>query len=199
MAPEDCTHVCRGRATPAVARHDQRRFRGWISGWRAGRGACGAHGAALEDLPAVRRRAPLRHPVPAGAGGAAGRSERRFDRRQPERRLDQRRPRQDAERHGVRQSSARQPVALPSAPSCATGAYWAPAGAATASSRGSKGRADRSEDQDGGEPRCQPAAAACRLDAPAQAQAPRSVSRRDRTPPDRGCSRRRREHDPRPV
>ena len=68
-----------------------------LSGRRTGRGACGAYGAALQDLPRLAARR---------CGGLLGkrrlvdswRKQRRFDRGQPKRRLAQRRAGQNAGR-----------------------------------------------------------------------------------------------------
>ena len=134
--------------------------------------------------PSVRRRAPLRHPGPARAGRRWPK-QRQLRGRQPERGFDQRgRDRMPS----VKGSAEISPAAgsLPSVPSCATGASWAPAGAATARSRGSKGRAPGARTRMTAN---HAASQGCSL-SPRCARASTGtpvVSRRDRTPPDRGA------------
>ena len=125
-----------------------------MSGRWAGCCACGAHGAALEDRPrfaALHQRAALcQHGLVGGWP-----KQRRFDRRQPDRRLDQRGSRQYAEGHrlGRAQPGCRL-FALGAVVS--DGRLWGTGGRSGRQIRRKRGSGRRSEDQDGGEPRCQP-------------------------------------------
>ena len=125
-----------------------------MSGRWAGCCACGAHGAALEDRP---RFAALHHRAALCQHGLVGGwpKQRRFDRRQPDRRLDQRGSRQYAEGHrlGRAQPGCRL-FALGAVVS--DGRLWGTGGHSGRQIRRKRGSGRRSEDQDCGEPRCQP-------------------------------------------
>ena len=146
--------MCHSHATPAAARHGQRRFGGWISGWRAGCCACSTHGTALEDGPRV---AAGHHCATVCQQGLVGGwpKQRRFGRRQPKRRLDQRGPRQYAECHRLGRV---QPGGRSFACDAVVrdGGLWGAVGRSGRPLEGQQGSCGRGEDQDGDEPRCQP-------------------------------------------
>ena len=95
-------------APPVERAHGQRRFRGWMSGRRAGGCACGADGAALKDASRFAAKRPRGLHCEHGLVGGWPK-QRRFGRRQPERGVEQRQARQYArrERLGWPQSGRR--------------------------------------------------------------------------------------------
>jgi hypothetical protein len=152
VAPWRRTHVCRGRAAPSHARHGQRRFRGWMSGWWAGRGACGAHGAALQDLSRFAAEG-CRGLYCEHRSVGDGPKQRRFDRRQPERGFEQRQARRYAEhqRLGRPHFGCR---LLVLGVVCDE-RFWA-SGGSRRQIDGHGGTGERSEDEEGSEPRRKP-------------------------------------------
>jgi hypothetical protein len=185
MAPEDartCTRPCHASSgVPWSATVQRLDFR------PVGRSVCvRCPRRCAGRPPSVRRRARLRQRVPARAGArlaaapaiwpAAPRASSRPGRAATVCRALR-----------VGQSSARRPVACPR---CRRG--WRALLGHPREQPPDQGaaRVGRKERGPGWRRTTQPArAAACRLDAPAQAQAPRSFSRRNWKPPDRGPSR----------